>query len=86
VPELPLKPLSEKPPRSRILVRQLRGGKDFVSRMVALGVTEGAEVEVIRNYGDGTLICLVQDAHVTLGRGEALKVLVEEVSDNRECR
>jgi len=54
--------------------------------MVALGVTEGAEVEVIRNYGDGTLICLVQDAHVTLGRGEALKVLVEEVSDNRECR
>lgn len=25
MPELPLKPLSEKPPRSRILVRQLRG-------------------------------------------------------------
>lgn len=66
------------------LVRRLRGGKDFVSRMAALGFTEGAEVRVIQNYGHGPLITLVRGVRVALGRGEALKVLVEEVSHDQE--
>jgi len=44
-----------------------------------LGFTEGVEVQVIQNYGRGPLIALVRGARVALGRGEALKVLVEEV-------
>jgi ferrous iron transport protein A len=66
------------------LVRQLRGGKDFVSRMTALGFTEGVEVRVIQNYGHGPLIALVRGVRVALGRGEALKVLVEEESHEQE--
>jgi len=68
----------------RFLVRRLRGGKDFVSRMAALGFTEGVEVRVIQNYGHGPLITLVRGVRVALGRGEALKVLVEEVSHDQE--
>lgn len=60
-------------------VQKLFGGKEFISRMTALGFSEGAVVEVLQNYGHGPLIALVRGVRVGLGRGEALKVLVEEV-------
>jgi Fe2+ transport system protein FeoA len=60
-------------------MRQLRGGKDFLSRMGVLGFTKGVEVQVIQNYGNGPLIALVRSVRVALGRGEALKVLVVEI-------
>lgn len=64
------------------IVRQLRGGKDFLGRMTALGFTIGSEVKVIQNYGHGPLIALIRDTRVALGRGEALKVLVEEINED----
>ena len=79
--EYPLNSLSEAPAGRRLLVRQLCGGKDFVSRMTALGFTEGVEVQVIQNYGRGPLITLVRGVRVALGRGAALKVLIEEIRD-----
>jgi ferrous iron transport protein A len=81
----PIRSLAEVPANRCILVRQLRGGKDFVGRLAALGFIEGTEVQVIQNYGRGPLIALVRGARVALGRGEALKVLVEEVSDDQEA-
>ena len=69
--------LDEVPVDQRVRVCKLRGGKDFVSRMTALGFEEGAEVHVIQNSGYGPLIALVQESRITLGRGEAVKVLVE---------
>jgi ferrous iron transport protein A len=59
-------------------VRQLRGGKEFLARLAAIGFTVGAEVKVIQNYGRGPLIALIRDTRIALGRGEALKVMVEE--------
>lgn len=76
--------LGDIPPGSKVLVRQLRGGMDFLSRMTALGFTEGAEVQVIQNHGYGPLIALVRSTRIGLGRGEALKVLVEEVFHDQE--
>jgi ferrous iron transport protein A len=76
--------LDEVPAGKRFLVRQLRGGKDFVSRMATLGFTEGVDVQMIQNYGRGPLIALVRGVRVALGHGEALKVLVEDVSHDQE--
>jgi ferrous iron transport protein A len=81
----PTIPLAEAPAGQRFLVQQLRGGKDFVSRMTALGFTEGTEVQVIQNYGHGPLIALVRGTRVALGRGEAMKVLVGEASHDQEA-
>lgn len=53
-----------------------------MSRMTALGFTEGVEVQVIQNYRRGPLIALVRGVRVALGRGEASKVLVEEGSND----
>ena len=82
--EHPPETLDKVPAGNRIRVLQLRGGRDYISRLAALGFTEGAEVQVIQNYGHGPLIALVRGCRVALGRGEALKVLVEEVKDDQD--
>jgi ferrous iron transport protein A len=63
------------------IVRQLDGGRGFMSRLAALGFTPGAEVTMVQNFGRGPLIVLVRDTRVALGRGEAMKVLVEKASE-----
>lgn len=79
--EVLLSPLDEVKAGRRAFVRKLRGGKEFVNRMAALGFTVGAEVQVVQNFRRGPLLTLIRGARVALGRGEALKVLVEEISD-----
>lgn len=74
-----LRPLADVPPGRRGQVRRLRGGTSFVGRMGALGFTVGAEASVVQNFGRGPLLVLIRDTRVALGRGEALKVLVEEL-------
>jgi len=73
--------LDEVPAGKCTRVRKLRGGKDFVNRMAALGFTVGAEVQVMQNFKRGPLVALVRGTRVALGRGEALKVLIEEIND-----
>jgi len=63
------------------VVRQLAGGRGFISRLATLGFTLGVEVNMVQNFGRGPLIVLVRDTRVALGRGEAMKVLVEVVTD-----
>jgi ferrous iron transport protein A len=77
-----MSPLDEVPSGKRTLVRKLRGGREFVNRMAALGFTLGAEVKVVQNYRRGPLIALVRGSRVALGRGEAAKVLVEVITND----
>ncbi len=58
------------------IVDTLSGGHSLRSRMLTLGLTPGAEVTVLQNYGHGPMMVRVRDARVALGRGEAEKVLV----------
>jgi ferrous iron transport protein A len=58
------------------IIAALSGGHNLRSRMLTLGLTPGAEVTVLQNYGRGPMIVRVRDARVALGRGEAEKVLV----------
>jgi ferrous iron transport protein A len=79
-----LQPLSDLPVRKSALVRVLRGGKDFTSHMGTLGFTPGTVINVIQNYGHGPVLVTVKDVRVALGRGEALKVLVEALPDEQK--
>jgi ferrous iron transport protein A len=79
-----LKSLADLTTNTRGIVHQLQGGKNFVSRMGALGFTAGAEVKVVQNYRQGPLIVLVRDTRVALGQGEAQKVWVRETNDGQE--
>jgi ferrous iron transport protein A len=72
-----LKPLSDLPRESRAIVRYLRGGREFSTRLAGMGVTPGVEVTVLQNFGRGPMIVTVRDTRIALGRGETFKVLVE---------
>jgi ferrous iron transport protein A len=63
---------------ARGTVRKISGGREVASRLAALGMTVGADIEVLQNSGHGPLLVRVRDTRVALGRGVALKVLVEE--------
>jgi len=58
-------------------VQKLAGGRGFVSRLAALGLTPGARIKMVQNFGHGPLIVLVRETRLALGRGEAMKVFVE---------
>ena len=72
-----MKTVSNLPAGGRGVVRLLRGGEEFAHRMVTLGFTPGVEVRVVQNYGRGPILVIVRDTRIALGRGDALKVLVE---------
>ncbi len=72
--------LSALPPGEVGVVRQLDGGRGFMSRLAAMGFTLGSEVTMMQNFGHGPLIVLVRDTRVALGRGEASRVSVHRRS------
>jgi ferrous iron transport protein A len=61
------------------IVCQLRGGHEFMSRLSAMGLSIGSKFEVLQNRGHGPVLVLVRDTRIALGRGEAIKVMVEEL-------
>ena len=65
------------------MVRQLAGGRGFMSRLATLGFTPGVEVNMVQNFGHGPLIVMVRDTRVALGRGEAMKVLVGRMTNDQ---
>lgn len=71
-----LLPLSRLPAGRRGVVARLLGGRGLESRLAALGLTVGAEVTLLQNYGHGPLLITVRDTRLALGRGEASHILV----------
>jgi len=72
------KSLSEILAGSHVKLHSMLVGRELTSRLTSLGLTPGADLEVIQNYGRGPLIINVRGTHVALGRGEARKLFVEE--------
>ncbi len=68
---------------SRGIVQRLVGGGAFTSRLAALGVTKGVRIEVLQNRRHGPLLVLARETRLALGRGEAQKILVEALPDER---
>lgn len=57
-------------------VVRLEGGRGLIGRLVALGFTPGATIEIVRNGRHGPLIVSVLDTCIALGRGQADQVRV----------
>lgn len=65
---------------SQAVVQQLRGGNELTSRFAAMGLSEGARLVVLQNTGHGPILVNVRDTRIALGRGEAVRILVEVAS------
>jgi len=73
------RPLSEIQTGARIVVRRVAGGRGLLSRLAALGLVVGSDLEVLQNSQDGPMLVRAHNTRVALGRNEARKVLVEEL-------
>lgn len=71
-----LLPLSRLQAGQHGVVARLLGGHGLQSRLAALGLTIGAEVVLLQNYGRGPILLTVREARLALGRGEANHILV----------
>jgi len=80
----PILPLVEIHTGERAIVREFRAGRAVENRLASLGLTPGAPVEMVQNYGRGPLIVRVRGTRVALGRGEAAKILVERGGNGRK--
>ena len=76
-----LQPLSNLPPGQTGIVVKISGGNEFLSRMLALGLSPGAEVTVLQNHIHGPILTCVRESRLALGRGEAQKILLEVCND-----
>ena len=62
-----------------VVVRKLDGGRELATRLAALGLSIESQVKVLQNRAHGPLLVLVRDTRIALGRGQAMKILVEEL-------
>jgi Fe2+ transport system protein FeoA len=58
-------------------VKTIEGGKVFVDWFSGLGVEEGKGIEFRRHLPDDTLVLKIDDKELSMGEGQASKVLVE---------
>jgi ferrous iron transport protein A len=75
----PLVALDRLPTGASAVVRALRGGAEMTQRLAALGLTEGASIVVLQNARRGPLLVRVRDTRIAIGRGEAAKIVAEQV-------
>jgi len=70
--------LAELPANEHAIILSFANGRPETNRLVSLGFTPGANVDMTQNYGHGPLIVTVRGTRIALGRGEAAKIFVEQ--------
>ncbi len=72
-----IKSLLEMTPGMRGTVVALKGGHGFQTQVRARGLLEGKVVEVVTRLPRGPIVVRVGETEIALGRGMAMRVLVE---------
>jgi len=61
----------------KAVLLSIEGGRQLRSRLAALGLMPGTELEVIRNSGQGPFVVAVKGSRIVIGRGMAARIAVE---------
>ena len=62
-----------------VRLASITGGAFMRSRLVSMGLLQGATMEVVKNSGRGPVIVSVKGSRLVLGRGMAHKIMVESI-------
>lgn len=65
----PLAPLDRYASGLHGIVREIRGGADFIGRLAGMALAIGTRIEVLQNRGHGPLLVRVHETRIALGRG-----------------
>ncbi len=70
-------------PEGRLVrIAEIRAGGRAMMRLMELGLVPGSNIRVLKALGSGPLLLDVKGSRIALGRGIAMKVLVEVVGDS----
>ena len=70
-------PLAFASPGEKLTIKSIIGGHELCSRLSALGLIPGVEVEILQENGHCSgLLVRVGESRLALGRGMAVKVMV----------
>ncbi len=70
-------------PEGRLVrIVEIRAGGRAMMRLMELGLVPGSNIRVLKVLGSGPLLLDVKGSRIALGRGIAMKVLVEVVGDS----
>lgn len=61
------------------VIKDIAAGNHLRGRLFELGFITGAKVCVVQNQPSGPLMVALGNGRVVIGRGEAQKIMVEEV-------
>jgi len=61
----------------RVRLVAVKAGQGLRSRLTAMGLVAGVEIEVLKNNGKGPFLVEVKGCRVMLGRGMAQKIIVK---------
>jgi Fe2+ transport system protein FeoA len=70
-------PLTKVTEGTRAILRSIEGGRQLRTRLAALGLLPGAELEVVQNSGHGPFVVSVRGSRIVIGRGMAERIAVE---------
>jgi ferrous iron transport protein A len=70
-------PLAMAPEGALARIIEIRAGRRAMTRLADLGFTRGSVVRVLKSFGSGPLLLEVRGSRIALGRGLAMKLLVE---------
>ncbi|AEH07462.1 FeoA family protein [Methanothermococcus okinawensis] len=60
----------------KVIVREIDGGHGVVGKLTDMGLNIGSEAIVVRNQNTGPLVVSIKGSNIALGRGLAMKILV----------
>jgi ferrous iron transport protein A len=63
----------------RVRIAAIGGDTRFLSRITAIGLTVGCEVEIIENQKGRPILIYERDTMVAVNRRESERVMVEEI-------
>jgi len=69
-------------PNQRGRIVRILGGRRVTSRLLSLGFTPGTRVKALHSTYPGPILVSIRGSRIVLGRGEAMKILVEVIRRN----
>lgn len=64
------------------IVHFISGGHGLISRLAAMGIAPGVRVKVLRN-NRGPLVILTNGTRIAIGRGQASRITVTKVKEEK---
>ncbi len=62
------------------VIKDFNNGRSLRQRLTEMGLVRGTKIRVVKNDMGGPLIISTGDGRLAIGRGMAIKILVEEIS------